>query len=114
MDALWYIDPDAGIDGVWDNSLAAEKPIYNEDFSQMTVKLREGIYWSDGVEFTADDLIYTVQVQKDTPGFAYTGQFCPLRREHGQAGQLYGCLQPDRAELALPRRLSPCAGTPAS
>ena len=75
LDALWYIDPDAGIDGVWDNSLAAEKPIYNEDFTQMTVKLREGIYWSDGVEFTADDLIYTVQVQKDTPGLAFTGQF---------------------------------------
>jgi peptide/nickel transport system substrate-binding protein len=75
LDALWYIDPDAGIDGVWDNSAAAEKPIYNEDFSQMTVKLRQGLYWSDGVEFTADDLIYTIQVQKDNPGFGYNGQF---------------------------------------
>lgn len=75
LDALWYIDPDAGIDGVWDNSLAAEKPVYNEDFTQMTVKLREGIFWSDGVEFTADDLIYTVETQKNTPGLAYTGQF---------------------------------------
>jgi peptide/nickel transport system substrate-binding protein len=75
LDALWYIDPDAGIDGVWDNSLAAEKPIYNEDFTQMTVKLRPGIFWSDGVEFTADDLIYTVDTQKNTPGMAYTGQF---------------------------------------
>ena len=75
LDALWYIDPNAGIDGVWDNSLAAERPIYNDDFTQMTVRLREGIYWSDGVEFTADDVIYTVQVQKDTPGMAFTGQF---------------------------------------
>ena len=75
LDALWYIDPDAGLDGVWDNSLAAEKPIYNDDFTQMTVKLREGLYWSDGVEFTADDLIYTVDTQKNTPGMAYTGQF---------------------------------------
>lgn len=75
LDALWYIDPDAGIDGVWDNSLAAEKPIYNADFTQMTVKLRQGIFWSDGVEFTADDLVYTVETQKNTPGLAYTGQF---------------------------------------
>ena len=75
LDALWYIDPDAGIDGVWDNSLAAEKPVYNEDFTTMTVSLREGIFWSDGVEFTADDLIYTVETQKNTPGMAYTGQF---------------------------------------
>src|SRR5436190_1807508 len=28
LDALWYIDPDAGVKGVWDNALAAEKPIY--------------------------------------------------------------------------------------
>ena len=57
LDALWYIDPDQGVDGVWDNALAAEKPIYNKDFTEMTVKLRKGIYWSDGVEFTADDLL---------------------------------------------------------
>ncbi|MBZ0298770.1 MAG: ABC transporter substrate-binding protein [Anaerolineae bacterium] len=75
LDALWYIDPDAGVDGVWDNALAAEKPIYNEDYTQMTVKLREGLYWSDGVEFTADDLYYTVDVQMKTPGFNYTGLF---------------------------------------
>ncbi len=86
LDALWYIDPDAGIDGVWDNSLAAEKPVYNEDFTQMTVKLREGIYWSDGVEFTADDLIYTVETQKNTPGLAYTGQFSKYVDEHREAG----------------------------
>ncbi len=75
LDALWYIDPDAGVDGVWDNALAAEPPIYNDDFTQMTVKLREGIYWSDGVEFTADDLYYTVDLLKKTPGMANQGLF---------------------------------------
>ena len=75
LDALWYIDPDAGVAGVWDNALAAEKPIYNEDFTTMTVKLREGIYWSDGVEFTADDLYYTVDVQMKNPGFLWSGLF---------------------------------------
>ena len=61
-DTLWYIDPDAGIsDGPWNNSLAAAPPIYNDDYTEMTVKLREGIYWSDGVEFTADDVIFTVE-----------------------------------------------------
>jgi len=75
LDALWYIDPDAGVDGVWDNALAAEKPIYNDDFTQMTVKLRQGLYWSDGVEFTADDLYYTVDVAKNTPGLQNQGLF---------------------------------------
>ena len=27
MDTFWYIDPQKGVDGVWDNSLASEKPI---------------------------------------------------------------------------------------
>ena len=75
LDALWYIDPDAGVNGVWDNALAAEKPIYNADFTQMTVKLRQGLLWSDGVEFTGDDLYYTVDVQMKTPGFNSTGKF---------------------------------------
>ena len=87
LDALWYIDPDAGVDGVWDNALAAEKPIYNEDFTTMTVKLREGLYWSDGVEFTADDLYYTVDVQMKTPGFNATGLF---------TGNIDHLEQPDR------------------
>lgn len=72
MDTLWYIDPDHGIDGVWDNSLAAEKPIYNDDFTEMTVKLRPGIYWSDGVEFTADDLVYTIETHLKTDGLYWS------------------------------------------
>ena len=75
LDALWYIDPDAGVNGVWDNALAAEKPIYNDDYTQMTVKLRPGLMWSDGVEFSGDDLFYTVDVQMKTEGFNYSGLF---------------------------------------
>ena len=75
LDALWYIDPDAGIKGVWENAAAADRPLYNKDFTEMTVKLRKGLFWSDGNEFTADDLEYTVDVQKNNPGWAYTGQF---------------------------------------
>ena len=71
MDTLWYIDPDAGIDGVWDNSLAADKPQYNADFTEMTVKLRDGIFWSDGVEFTADDVVFTVETQMKNPSMIW-------------------------------------------
>jgi peptide/nickel transport system substrate-binding protein len=72
LDTLWYIDPERGLDGVWENSLAADKPLYNEDFTEMTVKLRPGIYWSDGVQFTADDLIYTVETQIKNPGMRWS------------------------------------------
>ncbi|MEZ2128780.1 MULTISPECIES: ABC transporter substrate-binding protein [unclassified Sinorhizobium] len=72
MDTFWYIDADHGIDGVWDNSLASEKPIYNTDFTEMTVKLRPGIFWSDGVEFTADDVVFTVETHLKTNGLRWS------------------------------------------
>ena len=72
MDTFWYIDPEKGIDGVWENSLATEKPIYSADFTEMTVKLRRGIYWSDGVEFTADDVVYTIQTHMKTNGLRWS------------------------------------------
>lgn len=75
MDTFWYIDPDRGIDGVWDNSLAAEPPIYNADFTEMTVKLRPGIFWSDGKEFTADDVVFTTETHLKTNGLVRSAQF---------------------------------------
>ena len=75
MDTFWYIDPDYGLDGVWDNSLASEPPIYNDDFTEMTVKLREGIYWSDGVEFTADDVVFTAETHMKTDGLVRSAAY---------------------------------------
>ncbi len=72
LDTFWYIDPDRGIDGVWDNSLASEPPKYNADFTEMTVKLRKGIYWSDGVEFTAADVVYTIDTHLKTNGLFWS------------------------------------------
>jgi peptide/nickel transport system substrate-binding protein len=71
MDTLWYIDPEKGLEGPIDNSLAAEAPKYNADFTEMTVKLRPGIFWSDGVEFTADDVVYTVETQMKNTGMRW-------------------------------------------
>ena len=75
LDTFWYIDPDHGIEGVWDNSLAAEPPIYNADFTEMTVKLRQGIFWSDGKEFTADDVVFTTDTHLKTNGLVRSAQF---------------------------------------
>src|SRR5215203_1451723 len=75
MDTFWYIDPERGIDGVWDNSLAAEPPIYNADFTEMTVKLRPGIFWSDGKEFTAEDVVFTTETHLKTNGLVRSAQF---------------------------------------
>ncbi len=74
MDTLWYIDPDAGIDGALYNSLASDVWQYNDDFSEMTVTLREGIKWSDGEDFNAEDVVYTVETVGANPGLRWHGQ----------------------------------------
>ena len=102
MDTFWYIDPDHGLDGVWDNSLASEPPIYNDDFTEMTVKLRPGIYWSDGVEFTADDVVFTTNTHLNTNGPRPQRSVPAERRERRGAGQVHGRLQAEEAELAVP------------
>jgi len=53
------------------NGLASAPPEYSEDFTQVTFKLREGVYWSDGVEFTADDMVFTIDTIKATEGLNY-------------------------------------------
>jgi peptide/nickel transport system substrate-binding protein len=78
-DTFWLIDPDAGLEGASENaiynSLADGLWEYNEDFTEMTVKLKPGIYWSDGVEFTADDVVFTVEKHKATPGLSQNGAY---------------------------------------
>ena len=103
MDTFWYIDPDHGIDGVWDNSLASEPPIYNADFTEMTVKLRPGIFWSDGKEFTADDVRLH---HRDASEDQRPGPQRPVpaqRRQRRGARSAHRRLQAEEAELALPR-----------
>jgi hypothetical protein len=39
------------------------------------VNLRDDIYWSDGVQFTAADVVFTVETQMNTPGFNWSGAF---------------------------------------
>jgi peptide/nickel transport system substrate-binding protein len=58
-------------------ALAAEVPsIENggvaEDLSSVTYKLKDGVLWSDGTPFTADDVVFTWQWATDTANNAIT------------------------------------------
>jgi peptide/nickel transport system substrate-binding protein len=75
MDTLWFIDPDAGLKGSTYNELATGPAEYNADFTEMTVKLKQGIKWSDGEEFTAADVKYTVETQMANPGMLWSAPF---------------------------------------
>ena len=72
LDPLWCVEY---AQGEILNVLAKSPPIYNDAHTQMKVELREGIYWSDGVRFDADDLVFTVEKLKANPGMNYSTEF---------------------------------------
>lgn len=63
---LWSVDFATGeiIPG-----LAAGDPVYSEDFTQVSIPLREGVTWSDGEPFTSADVVFTVETLMKHDGF---------------------------------------------
>lgn len=55
---LWEMDTATGKS--YPELAAGEPEVLNAENTQFRIKLREGVYWSDGVELTADDFIYTL------------------------------------------------------
>ena len=58
METFWYRDQETGelLYGV-----AKSDPSYNDDFTTMQVDLRDNVNWSDGTQFTADDVVFTIE-----------------------------------------------------
>ena len=55
---LWTVD---FATGEIINGSAAGDPIYNDDFTQVEIPLREGVTWHDGEPFTSADVVFTVE-----------------------------------------------------
>jgi len=45
----------------------AESVEWNDDSTQAVITARDGVKWSDGEDFTADDIAFSIQLRKDTP-----------------------------------------------
>ena len=73
---LWDIDT---VKGVQFPDLAAQ-PIQALDSSwtKFKITLRQGLYWSDGVEFTADDVVYTANMLLSHPALPEGAYFKTL------------------------------------
>ncbi len=56
---MWEIDTSKGEQF---GEVADGFPVSNEDFTEHTVKIRQGIKWSDGEDLTADDVVFTVNM----------------------------------------------------
>ncbi|MGH2544593.1 MAG: ABC transporter substrate-binding protein, partial [Ardenticatenaceae bacterium] len=49
----------------------AESFEYNDDYTALTVALRDGVTWNDGEAFTADDIVFTYNLLRDNPGMEW-------------------------------------------
>ena len=64
-EALFYTNLNTGEVVPWQG----ESYEYNDDFTEITLKLRDGVTWCDGVQMTADDVKYTLEMLRDSaPG----------------------------------------------
>src|SRR5690606_10616051 len=61
FESLFYLNLETGELEPWQ----AESYQFNDAFDEVTITLREGVTWSDGVPFTADDVAFTMQMLKD-------------------------------------------------
>ena len=63
LEYLWYANYVTGEITPW----LATGFSYNADFTEMTVKIRDGVTWNDGQPFTAEDVAFTMNMQKNNP-----------------------------------------------
>jgi peptide/nickel transport system substrate-binding protein len=61
--------------------LAASEPEYNADFTEVTIKLRDGIEWSDGTPITSKDVVFTVNTWRDNEKLDYHSRVAPYVKE---------------------------------
>jgi ABC-type transport system substrate-binding protein len=70
-DPLFYYSVFADKDIPW----LAESGTYNDDYTELTIKLRKGIEWSDGTPITSKDVKFTFDTQKSNPKLDYHASF---------------------------------------
>jgi peptide/nickel transport system substrate-binding protein len=69
IEYLWYANYVTGEITPW----LAESYSYNDDNSELTVKLRSDVTWNDGQPFTADDVAFTMNMLKSDPALGAEG-----------------------------------------
>jgi len=52
----------------------AEGYEFNDDFTEVTVTLREGVEWSDGEPFTANDIVFSLNLYLGHPDLRFAGE----------------------------------------
>ncbi len=67
---LFYLNMETGDYLPW----LATGYAYNDDYSEITVTLRDGVKWSDGEPFTADDVVFTYELLRNNTGMTWANE----------------------------------------
>lgn len=51
-----------------------ESYTYNDDFTEVVIKIRQGVEWSDGTPFTANDVAFSLNLLLEHPDLSYAGE----------------------------------------
>jgi peptide/nickel transport system substrate-binding protein len=68
QESLFYLNFETGELVPWQ----AESYAYSPDYTTLTIVLRKGVTWSDGEPFTADDVVFTINMLKAHPELQYS------------------------------------------
>jgi peptide/nickel transport system substrate-binding protein len=70
LEALFYTNLNTGELIPWQG----ESYEYNDDFTEITLRLRDGVTWCDGVQMTAEDVKFTLEALRDVddPSITYS------------------------------------------
>src|SRR5258706_9831785 len=70
VENLWILNYQTGKSDPW---LASGPEKWNSDFTEVDIPLRDGITWNDGKPFTADDIVFSLNMYKAHPTLKFAG-----------------------------------------
>lgn len=70
IESLYVLNYQTGEAVPW---LAAGPEVWNADYTEFDIPLRAGVEWNDGTPFTADDVVFSLNMYKEHPTLIFAG-----------------------------------------
>ena len=83
QESLFYYNYETGEMMPW----LAKSFEFNSNFTQVTIKLREGVKWSDGKPFSAKDVVFTINMLKKNPELQFSAEMNQFVAEVKESGK---------------------------